>query len=120
MNSEPSQQQLPVNYAREVLEEIRSTEQKYVGNLYLLDRVFVRPIQQHIATEKKPVLSDVEFKQMFGSLQTILMLNHKFLLDLEERYSADGVKSHVGDLFLKYMDFFKQYTPYAEHYPQAR
>ncbi len=31
MNSEPSN--VPANHAREVLEEIRSTEQKYVGNL---------------------------------------------------------------------------------------
>ncbi len=39
---------------------------------------------------------------------------------LTHRYSADGVNSQVGDIFLKYMEYFKQYTPYAEHYPQAQ
>eukprot|EP00817_Percolomonadidae_sp_ATCC50343_P000507 CAMPEP_0117428354 /NCGR_PEP_ID=MMETSP0758-20121206/8087_1 /TAXON_ID=63605 /ORGANISM="Percolomonas cosmopolitus, Strain AE-1 (ATCC 50343)" /LENGTH=528 /DNA_ID=CAMNT_0005214677 /DNA_START=175 /DNA_END=1758 /DNA_ORIENTATION=- len=91
------------------LSEILSSERYYVDALEKLYALFVIPLRMG------DTITTQTHEQLFKHLATIRQLNVKFLRQLEECYEPQAIQS-IPQLFIKYANYFREYTNYINHY----
>eukprot|EP00736_Rhodelphis_marinus_P007145 Rmarinus@m.11835 len=99
---------------KNIIDEIISTEERYVSFLAILKKVFIDSSREHLQNSSGKTISDVEFKAIFGSVETILSVNKTILEEL--RAVQVSPEPCVGRVFLALHPYLKMYTEYVESY----
>eukprot|EP00457_Paulinella_chromatophora_P001334 gb/GEZN01001336.1/.p1 GENE.gb/GEZN01001336.1/~~gb/GEZN01001336.1/.p1 ORF type:complete len:924 (-),score=218.59 gb/GEZN01001336.1/:286-3057(-) len=98
-----------------VAAEILQTEQAYVLCLEQLVDDYAIPLRS-----RSELLSEEEHTALFGKAPLLLGLNQKFLAELEQVMSEWNQKPKeermMGDVFKRFVPFFKMYSDYAVEY----
>lgn len=93
------------------LQELVSSERSYVNALDVLVNKFARPLK----TSDKNGCTAQQSALMFSNVEILYSFHKKFVVELE----ASVEKERVGEIFLKYADFFKMYTQYLNSYEKS-
>lgn len=106
------------------ISEIVSTEVTYVQQLRDVIKFRLEPIAALCEKPKgQRLLSKKKCEALFSNIKDILNIHEPFLADLLERqktWKKDDPKTLViGDLFIKFVPWFKMYTPVCACFPHA-
>jgi hypothetical protein len=98
-----------------ILQEIISTEKKFVWDLGIIKSVFLTPIKA------SGLLSQSDIDLIFGNIEVIVRVNTEQLQKLQERF---GIKyksdDHmIGEVFLFMIPYLQTYKDYCNHYDSA-
>ena len=98
-----------------VVKEIIETEQSYCTAVGALVHAFAEP-----ARRKGLLSSDVQ-RTIFQNAESILGIHMKFASDLENevRMCAEGESATLGDVFLNFAPFFREYSVYVQGHAEA-
>lgn len=88
----------------EAICEVLNTEVSYLKQLEIIMNYFMKPIKE------RKILSDEDFRSVFGDIGTIYEVNGALLEELQ----ADP--SQIAEAFSKLAPFFKLYSVYAYNY----
>jgi len=88
-----------------IVQEIQASEQLYYKFLDVLIRHFIKPLR------KLGFIPSDQLKLIFGNLDTIAPYHKQIAEELE--------KEDAGEVYAKYADYLKVYTPYIVNYDQA-
>lgn len=111
-----------------VLEEILSTERKYVHKLHTLKKVYIDPLRMVADVPKGAIFSHADLDAIFLNIDVISKVNDKFLEELEkldlggERSPGASQKTRVSlaEAFKSAAKNFKGcYTRYVNNYDAA-
>jgi len=105
-------------YRTSAAKEILSTEEQFVSNLKLLQKLFKQPLHEN-AISKKHFITEEEVKGLFSDIEIILGYNSQLLEDLVPRIQHWNASQCLGDIFLKIISFLKVYTTYVKQYDHA-
>ena len=96
-----------------------TTEKSYVNSLEQLEKNYIKPLKVLASTPNNAILSQDQLGGIFSNLQQIIVLNNKFLVDLEERLGKWSENPCLGDVVLQFAPFFKMYTQYVNNHETA-
>ena len=94
-----------------VAAEIVSTEKSYVDSLSVLIELYIKPLN-----DNPKLLGPEDAAKIFTNIELIYDLNLEFSQQLE---SSLGDLQQLGNLFLKYLPYFKMYISYCNGHSQA-
>uniref|UniRef100_A0A336M426 CSON008359 protein n=1 Tax=Culicoides sonorensis TaxID=179676 RepID=A0A336M426_CULSO len=97
----------PSELRRRAIEEIRSSEKRYISQLEILKQFFINPLKEKQLVDIKTHTS------LFGQIEMIYNLNKELLDELETDLN------NVSKAFLKLAPFFKLYSVYAFDYKNS-
>ena len=98
----------PRTHRQNIIDELVRTERTYVQHLELL-----HAFKRH--AEEKGIPGDA-IHDIFLNLNTLLDFQRRFLIRVEQVFSAPDEKANWGLLFTKHLDQFRKcYTPYIEN-----
>jgi hypothetical protein len=66
-----------------------------------------------------PILTNEEVNRIFANVEVILKLSEELLVSLKERLNNWNNQQQIGDVFLKFVSFFKIYSHYTENYERS-
>eukprot|EP00211_Chloroparvula_japonica_P003828 CAMPEP_0119125726 /NCGR_PEP_ID=MMETSP1310-20130426/4902_1 /TAXON_ID=464262 /ORGANISM="Genus nov. species nov., Strain RCC2339" /LENGTH=780 /DNA_ID=CAMNT_0007115825 /DNA_START=50 /DNA_END=2389 /DNA_ORIENTATION=+ len=99
-----------------VVNEIISTEKKYVENLLVIVKVYMEPL------EKKGKLATLDERvKIFSIVDSLVKLHSSFLQKLEKcvREQRNRQQLQVGQLFLELAEQLKEYRVYINNYDES-
>ena len=67
----------------------------------------------------KPILSEDDIRSIFSDLKNIHFFHTVMLADLTTRTKDWGLRSRIGEVFLKLMKFMNVYTLYVQNYSRS-
>lgn len=89
-------------------------------SLETLVRLYITPLQESLARDNPPILSQTDLSTLFSNINVLAGLNRNFLRDLSERLKSwDNATTQIGDIFLGFAPFFKMYTSYCGNHDTA-
>eukprot|EP00456_Euglypha_rotunda_P016099 TRINITY_DN15257_c0_g2_i4.p1 TRINITY_DN15257_c0_g2~~TRINITY_DN15257_c0_g2_i4.p1 ORF type:complete len:371 (-),score=35.49 TRINITY_DN15257_c0_g2_i4:31-1143(-) len=100
----------------QILREILETERSYVGQMDMLDILYVQPI---LYGKEKGMLTQKQTEQLFHQIRSIRDLNKGLLKDLEARIEKGEKEGRLGDLFINFAPFFQMYQAYIANHVKA-
>ena len=102
-----------------VAHDVMNTEETYNNQLRILSDVLFNPLLLKAKT-KTPVLSEEEIRLIFSDISVILSISTDFLKDLRECFDKwDNKTSRLGQVFKKFIQFFRAYADYVRNYDKA-
>lgn len=115
---------------RSVAEELLQTEINYIANLRLLVTKFVEPLQQsstsdalslHSSADKvsEPILSAIEVRTLFSSVQVLLPIQEMFLADLQAKIDKWHYDQTLGAMLSTMTPFLRLYAEYIGNFSEA-
>ncbi|KAI9814601.1 MAG: hypothetical protein M1827_003157 [Pycnora praestabilis] len=116
--SEPADQTNPLptaekkTYKEHILEEIITTERKYVQDLEALQ-------QFKKLVEESGVINGDAVHDIFLNLNALLDFQRRFLIRIESMYSLPMEEQNWGKLFIQYNDSFSVYEPYLANHRKS-
>ena len=96
-----------------------TTEQSFVKQLEQLSTDYINPLTVLASTPNNSILTIEQLRDIFSNLPQIVVLNKKFLSDLEERLAEWDENPCLGDVVLQFAPFFKMYTQYVNNHETA-
>lgn len=104
--------QKKLKYRKYVIEEIISSEEKYMNSLKCVINYYILPARQ------KGLISKNEEDRLFGSIENIALFSAKLHSSLFAVLNNNFLRNQtkIADIFLKMMPFFKLYIPYLNNY----
>ncbi|MES1918949.1 hypothetical protein MHBO_000833, partial [Bonamia ostreae] len=90
-----------------IVSEIVSSEKRYVEQLNVLNSLYIVPIEASFETE--PILTEDQSGVIFNNLTVIKQLNGIFFYKMKERLVSWNKNSHIGDIFIDFVPYFKMY-----------
>jgi hypothetical protein len=94
---------------QKIFNEIKETERKYLANLDILNKLYLKPIEKHKFIKLTP-----EIKNILSTLTIIHNINSTLLMNLD-----NANKDNVGKVFKNIIPFLKTYTSYFNSYEIA-
>lgn len=91
----------PSDLRKRAIEEILTSEKRYIDQLEVLQNHFIKPLKKHGMLDVK------SHTALFGQIDMIYSLNKELLHELERDLD------NVAQAFLKLAPFFKLYSVYA-------
>lgn len=98
-----------MQFRRQAIQEILTSERSYIAQLDVLVKFFVRPLK-----DRTNLISTEQYQAIFGQVEMIYSLNLELLGELE----AD--LDNVARAFKRIAPFFKLYSVYAFDYNRAQ
>ena len=102
-----------------IVNEILSSETKYVESLSTLLGCFIQPLSISCREDDRPIVSEEQLSTLSSNIHAIAQLNAKFLSDIQERVEQWTDDSCMGPLFVEFAHYFKIYTWYVGNHDQA-
>eukprot|EP00045_Choanoeca_perplexa_P013590 m.154690 g.154690 ORF g.154690 m.154690 type:complete len:1181 (+) comp16394_c1_seq8:839-4381(+) len=119
-----------------IVNEMVTTEDRYIRVLDMIVEVFLKPLEaaatsggssrmssDSIAsfdwTKKSIAITKDQVRAIFLEVASIANLNHQFLEELDKRFCNWTTDATVGDVFLKYVRFFKVYVTFSNNFDVA-
>ncbi|ETO04030.1 hypothetical protein RFI_33372, partial [Reticulomyxa filosa] len=97
------------------IEELIKTEQTYVDSLTLCIDLFVTPLEH-----MPKALSRNDHRVLFSDIKTIRGINQAFLQELLHQWkSFQNHNTKIGEHFIKFTPYFRQYQNYLNNYGNA-
>ncbi|ETO18342.1 trichohyalin, partial [Reticulomyxa filosa] len=94
------------------IEELINTEQTYVDSLSLCIDLFANPLEN-----MPKAISRNDHRVLFSDIKTIRGINEAFLQELLQDWkSFDNDKTMIGEHFIKFTPYFRQYQNYLNNY----
>lgn len=115
---------------RSVAEELLQTEINYIANLRLLVTKFVEPLQQSSTNStvsprssadnvSEPILSAMEVRTLFSSVQVLLPIQELFLADLQAKIDKWHYDQTLGAMLSTMTPFLRLYAEYIGNFTEA-
>jgi len=103
-----------------IIREIVKTEEVYVRSLQEIQKHYVEPLKLHLSDEKtkKKMLTDKEFRLVFGNLEQILAIHDVFLQMLRQRMDQWPLCT-IGDCIYSVIPLFFMYVTYVTNYDES-
>lgn len=103
-----------------IIREIVKTEEVYVRSLQEIQKHYVEPLKHHLADEKtkKKMLTDKEFRLVFGNVEQILAIHDVFLQMLRQRMDQWPLCT-IGDCIYSVIPLFFMYVTYVTNYDES-
>lgn len=98
--------------------EIVHTETFYVSSIEKLISWYLLPIRD-VANKGSEGITPADVREIFSNIELIVNVNKEFLKDLKARFTPWTKDTCIGDVFLKFIPFFKIYTDYGSSYDSA-
>mmetsp|Transcript_30170 Transcript_30170/g.33711 ORF Transcript_30170/g.33711 Transcript_30170/m.33711 type:complete len:807 (-) Transcript_30170:131-2551(-) len=93
-----------------VIREIYSTEETYVGKLKQMSQEYIAPMR------RLKLVTNIEIESLFSDIEIITDLNEHFLKKLHERLAQWPQVTMFGDIFKEMMPLMKLYFRYIKAY----
>ena len=99
-----------------IVKEIISSEENYNNSLDLVVRNVIKP------SENCELLTKDQLHTLFSHLTNITLFSKEISNNLKQRSTPtfDCRKTEFLDIFLKFFDFYKIYSPYCNNFPDAQ
>ena len=124
-----------------VIQEILDTERTYTAHLIAVNQFFMKPLRD-LADSGKPLITDMQFKDIFGGLDILCTMHTNFLQNIEkvialskENYQQNNQLNTenlaqnengdifgevaIGDVFIELVNCLKLYRNYISNYDKA-
>ncbi|KAL1917562.1 uncharacterized protein VTP21DRAFT_3955 [Calcarisporiella thermophila] len=105
-------EQLPLDSRAKVVNELRTTELKYVQDLEILQN-YMNQLQA------QQVVSADTIHHLFANLNALVDFQRRFLMALEANADKPPAEQRFGELFVRMEDAFSVYEPYCTNYSSA-
>ncbi|ORX81311.1 hypothetical protein K493DRAFT_95172 [Basidiobolus meristosporus CBS 931.73] len=105
----------------QIAQEILNSERTYVKGLLMIQKVFLCPLLESLATES-PILPRNSITRIFSNILDIVNLNRELLKQLEEQIATSPpsqVSAKIAKIFLDISPFLKMYSMYARNFSNA-
>ncbi|KAK9718393.1 hypothetical protein K7432_005548 [Basidiobolus ranarum] len=102
-------------------QEILSSERTYVKGLLMIQKVFLCPLLESLATAN-PILPRNSLTRIFSNILDIVNLNKELLKQLEEQVadaSPNMIAAKIAKIFLDISPFLKMYSMYARNFSNS-
>ncbi|KAA6402557.1 MAG: putative rho guanine nucleotide exchange factor 17 [Streblomastix strix] len=97
-----------------VMKELLETERTYVKSLGQLQQFYFTPTTQYFKDKNQGEI-EPELKELMKQSKNLLMINQKFLADLENRLGAEITpETRISDILMQFAPIFKMFVPYID------
>jgi hypothetical protein len=98
-----------------IVQEILSSEQKYVASLDVIVTTFLEALERSRAESG---LQHDDIKAIFGNIRVILACNRQLLADLEQsrRNASCAADTIIGNVFRQVVEYLRLYIHYVKNY----
>jgi len=103
------------NHRKQIVTEIYTTEQKYVGALLDMSERYRRPLNKLASDPESGVTRD-DIKVIFANVEQIRNVNVELFKQISTRYRDWDSTTLIGDAFMDVAPFLKMYTVYGSNY----
>eukprot|EP01091_Cochliopodium_minus_P012611 TRINITY_DN3854_c0_g1_i2.p1 TRINITY_DN3854_c0_g1~~TRINITY_DN3854_c0_g1_i2.p1 ORF type:complete len:459 (-),score=123.26 TRINITY_DN3854_c0_g1_i2:940-2316(-) len=100
------------------IKEIYSSQEAYLSNLKVIYEKYIVPLQD-LSQKPSTNISEQDINMIFGSLETVYMLNNSVLQEYKQRIYDRFLSPNVGDIFAKMGPIFLLYEQYSKDYFEA-
>ncbi|XP_076313551.1 uncharacterized protein LOC143226451 isoform X1 [Tachypleus tridentatus] len=95
-----------------IVEELVTTEEKFVSALRLLNEEFRKYVNKANRMNDAPIIPDETLNQIFRHLPELQRLNENFLQELQTRLEEWSENRRIADLIIQHGPFLKLYSAY--------
>jgi len=109
-NRNPYEEKSAMWWRYNCIEELVKTERDYIRDITILIDLYHHPLRQN------GLITIDEHRMMFGNIEQLVPLNKQLLKDLEAS-PWPYEKLLVGEIFLRFVEFFKMYKVFTQNRP---
>ncbi|KAK9718392.1 hypothetical protein K7432_005547 [Basidiobolus ranarum] len=121
----PTSPSAPISPEKEktnqIAQEILNSERSYVSGLLMIQKVFLCPLLESLATDDE-ILPRNSITRIFSNILDIVNLNKELLRQLEEELvnpDEETAPKKIAKIFLDIAPFLKMYSMYARNFNNA-